>query len=79
MDQFLKELEGCPLFKDILPHDLKGLLACLEARSFTFQKGQTILSEGEAAGSVGVLLEGEAQVSRTDYYGNRSILSELGV
>ena len=40
----------------------------------TYDKKNTILSEGRPAKQIGVVLDGSAQIQRVDYYGNRSIL-----
>ena len=36
------------------------------------------LREGDSARFIGIMLSGSAQITRTDYYGNRSILSDIG-
>ena len=41
------------------------------------KKGETILAEGAPARDVGILLSGQAQLIRTDYYGNRSIMLSI--
>lgn len=70
-------LVSCPLFSGIAVDDLQGMLNCLGARYMTYQKGEIILSEGEPARDVGVLLSGGIQLIRTDYYGNRSIMMNI--
>lgn len=70
-------MADCPLFDGIASEDYSGLLACLCARRMTACKGQTILSEGSPARDVGILLSGRAQLIRTDYYGNRSIMLDI--
>ena len=70
----MTNLSRCPLFANIDEADLPGMLACLGARTLTAGKGQFILREGDPATDVGVLLSGQAQIVRTDYFGNRTIL-----
>ena len=70
-------MTDCPLFDGISPEDFSGLLACLGARRMNARKGQTILAEGDPAKDVGILLSGRAQLIRTDYYGNRSIMLDV--
>ena len=53
------------------------MLSCLGATVRTYEKNQVILSEGDAAERIGVVLTGAVQIIRVDYYGNRSILTEL--
>ena len=53
------------------------MLSCLGARIVSFDKKYTVLSEGSPAKHVGILLTGSVRVVQMDYYGNRSILSEI--
>lgn len=71
------QLIHCPLFDGISSEDLPGMLHCLGARSMSADKGSTILEEGSQAKDVGILLSGSAQMIRTDYLGNRTILSNV--
>lgn len=72
-----KQLACCPLFDGISAEDLQSLLVCLGARSMHAQKGSTILAEGTPAKDIGILLSGCAQVIRTDYAGNRTIMMNI--
>jgi len=54
------------------------MLTCLDARVEHFDKKYTILTEGKPARFIGIVLSGTAQIMRIDYYGSRSILSEIG-
>lgn len=56
---------------------LNRMLACLGAKVEHFDRKQTIFAEGEEAKDIGILLSGGAQEIRIDYYGNRSILSDI--
>lgn len=73
----LQILQQCTLFEGIRPEELSGLLKCLGAQRRCCAKGSMILAEGEAAGRIGILLEGAAQVIREDYTGSRSMLAVL--
>ena len=72
-----EKLLSCPLFRGIEEQELKAVLGCLGARQAVFEKGEAILSEGDPARDVGILLTGQAQVVRADYYGNRSIVMHI--
>ena len=78
MKKYLEILKSCPLFRDIENEDLLKMLVCLDASVVSFDKKYTIFSEGTPARYLGIVLSGSVQVIRMDYYGNRSILSELG-
>ena len=56
---------------------LTGMLGCLGARRAFARKGQYILQEGAPARDVGILLSGQAQLIRTDYCGNRTIMLNI--
>lgn len=79
MKNYLKILKKCPLFMEIEDDDLLRMLTCLGARIVCFDKKYTVLAEGSPAKYIGIVLSGSVQVTQVDYYGNRSILSELGV
>lgn len=74
---FSEILQHCPLFMGVEEKDLGTVLKCLGAKRRAFAKGEMILCEGEPARDVGILLTGRAQVVRTDYWGNRSIMMHI--
>ena len=77
MKNFSENLKKCPLFLGIEEESLNRMLACLGAKVEHFDRKQTIFAEGEEAKDIGILLSGGAQEIRIDYYGNRSILSDI--
>ena len=77
MKKFFKTLGTCPLFDGISVDDISGLLACLGATARKVPKHHHILSEGEPAKLLGILLSGSAEVINQDIYGNRNIVSRI--
>ena len=77
MKQYMTVLQTCGLFAGITENQLLTMLSCLGATVRSYEKNQIILSEGDAAERIGVVLSGAVQIMRVDYYGNRSILTEL--
>ena len=77
MKKYFEILKKCPLFDGIGEEHLERMLPCLGARVAAFDKKYTILAEGNSARYIGIVLSGSAQIVRNDYYGNRSILSEV--
>lgn len=77
MRVFLKTLRDCPLFRGIDEEKIPLALKCLGAKQVEYKKGEAILREGEDAGRFGIVLSGEAQIVRVDFYGNRSILASV--
>ncbi len=77
MEKYLPILRACPLFDQVSDGDIPGMLGCLGAAVREIKKGQYILTEGEPALYVGILLSGSAHVVKQDFYGNRSIVSSV--
>lgn len=70
-------MRNCPLFQGIDDESLSRMLTCLGAKREKFEKRNDILSEGVRAKDIGIMISGEAQEVRLDYFGNRSIISEI--
>ena len=77
MKKYLKILRNSPLFSGIEEENLLRMLTCLGARIASFDKKYTVLAEGNPAKYIGIVLTGSVQIVRIDYFGNRSILSEI--
>ena len=77
MRNFINIIKECPLFQGIKEEELSAILGCLGARRLSFDKGRYIFSEGDPAKQIGIVLSGSVQVSRDDYYGNRTLMSRL--
>jgi len=78
LKKYLEVLKKCPLFEQIGEENLLRMLVCLGAKVEFFDKKYTILTEGRPARHIGVVLSGSAQIVQVDYYGNRSILGNVG-
>lgn len=77
MKNFLPVLQTCALFADIRPEDIPGMLSCLGAFVRDVKKNQQILTEGDPAQYVGIMLSGSANTVKQDFYGNRSIVARI--
>ena len=77
MEKYFGILQRCPLFAGVADDELAAALDNLGARVVSCGKRQTILSEGETIRFIGIVLSGTVQIVRVDYYGNRSILSNI--
>ena len=75
MEEYFDILSQCPLFAGISQEELKSMLSCLDGRITHIAKGSPVFLEGEPATFVGVVLSGKVQILRTDFYGNRSVLT----
>lgn len=78
MKKYLEILKECRLFDDIEQDDLLKVLNCLNAKIEFFDKQYTIFAEGTKIKHIGIVLSGSVQIIQVDYYGNRSILSNVG-
>lgn len=74
MKEYLKILKKCTLFNTIATDNLESLLGCLNAKIYSYKKGETIIAEGTQARYIGIVLSGSARIMQIDYYGNKSIL-----
>lgn len=77
MKKYLPVLQKSPLFSEIGETDLLSLLDCLGGTVRDYPKGSTVFCEGDRPTYLGVVLSGEVRITRTDYYGNRSIVAAV--
>ena len=77
MKKYLNILKKCALFAGVGEENLLRMLTCLGATVDNYDKKYTVLVEGASSKYIGIVLSGTVQVTQTDYYGNRSILSHV--
>lgn len=77
MENYQKILKKCNLFSGIDEKDLSALLGCLCAKKRCYKKREIILNEGDFIKDIGIIISGEAQILRMDYYGNRSVIATV--
>ncbi len=77
MKKYLEILKKCALFQNIEEEKLLTMLTCLGAQVISFDKKYTVLTEGKPAKYIGIVLTGSVQIIQIDYFGNRSILSNI--
>ena len=77
MKKYFEILRKCPLFDEIEDENLVSMMSCLDTKTAIYNKKETIFAEGDPAKHIGIVLSGTAQIERTDYYGNRSILASI--
>ena len=75
MEEYFDILSQCSLFSGISRQELGLMLNCLDGKITDIGKGCPVFLEGDPAEFVGVVLSGQVQIVRTDYYGNRSVLT----
>lgn len=75
MKKYYDTLISSPLFSHIPENKLDELLKSIKAKVKVFSKAEAIFLEGSPAIYIGIVLSGTVLIVRTDYYGNRSIVS----
>lgn len=78
MTKYFEVLDRCPLFYHLSEQDLPLMLDCLEAKVVCYKAEEVLIAEGDPAGSVGIVLSGAVRIVRDDYWGNRSIVADIG-
>lgn len=66
-----------PIFQNIPEAELDTLFHCLTPKQRRFCKNDFILRAGEPVQNMGLVLEGTVLILKEDYWGNRSILSQV--
>lgn len=77
MEELIKNLEDCILFKNIENSQILPLLNCLEYKIKEYKKNQLVFQNGCKTNKGGIVLNGALQIVQYDYFGNRSILSRI--
>lgn len=77
MKNNIKTLIRSPLFRDVSEKDIESMMGCLGATERKYRKNEVILLAGAKVSSIGIVVEGNAQITRDDAEGNRTILSEI--
>lgn len=77
MKNYLPILKKSNLFMGMDETEIEAMLSCLSSRIKSFGKNETILRSGEKISSVGMVLSGLAFIEKEDFWGNRSIISEI--
>lgn len=78
MEKYSILLKNSKLFQGISVDEITSMLACLSAVRRSYAKGEYVFRRGERIDSVAVLLEGSVHIRKEDYWGNLSILNEIG-
>lgn len=74
-----KLIKRTALFDGIDETEIAAMLDCLSATTKNYKKDRIIYRIGDITTLVGAVLSGRAYAIKEDFWGNRSILSEIGV
>ena len=79
MKKYIPVLKRSQLFSGVLEDEIAAMLSCLDAKVRTYQKGEYIFRQGEHVSFITILVEGNLYIQRDDFWGNRSIVSRVGI
>ena len=79
MKKYIPILKRTQLFAGVMDDEIASMLSCLEAKLYTYKKGEYVFRQGEHIEHITVLVEGDLHIQRDDYWGNRSIINRVGV
>ncbi|WP_077610376.1 Crp/Fnr family transcriptional regulator [Clostridium sp. Marseille-P2415] len=77
MEEYLPVLKKSSLFSGVRPDEINAMLKCLSARQKHFKKEEFIIRSGDYIHSVGMVLSGTALIIQEDFWGRRTIISEV--
>lgn len=77
MENILESLKKVSLFGDIETAEIKSLLTCLSAKTGYFKAKEAIFLAGDKAEFVGIVLSGQVQIVKEDFYGNKNIVASV--
>lgn len=78
-EEYYPATRSSQLFSGVSKEELAAMLHCLEVKVVEYPKGSCILRTGDTVESIGLVLSGSVLVVQEDIWGNRSILSKVGV
>lgn len=79
MKEYIGILKNTGLFLGVSESDIESMMTCLGAWAQDYDKGEYIFRQGEYLENICVLLSGSVHIQTDDYWGNRSIISEISV
>ena len=65
------------MFAGIGEEEISAMLSCLGAKLCHYKKGEYVLRQGDRPGAIVILVKGSLHIQKDDYWGNRSILSQI--
>lgn len=79
MKELIPILKRSWLFAGVTDKEIETMLSCLDAKVRTYKKGEYVFRQGEHIDQIALLAKGELYVQQDDYWGNRSIIHDVGV
>lgn len=79
MKKYIPVLKHTQLFAGVGEEEISAMLGCLQAKLCTYKKGEYVFRQGEHPGDISVLVDGSLHIQKDDFWGNRSIITSVGV
>ena len=77
MKEYISVLKQTRMFAGIGEEEISAMLSCLGAKLCHYKKGEYVLRQGDRPGAIVILVRGSLHIQKDDYWGNRSILSQI--
>lgn len=75
---YIIEICKSPLLNGISKADAIRLMDCLSAQKKEFERNDYIFRQGQAVSLIGLVISGRVHVVKEDFWGNRSIITQIG-
>ena len=79
MKKYIPILKQTKLFDGLREEEISAMLGCLQAKQYSYKKGEYVFRQGEYLNNITVLVQGNLHIQKDDYWGNRSIINTVGV
>ena len=79
MQNYYNQIKNSPIFFGLSEEELKGMLACFNARIKEFENGEIIIRQGDMVKNIYLVLEGNVNIEKDSYWGRRIIVTQLGI
>lgn len=77
MKKFIPILKEAKMFSGVREDEIASMLSCLDAKAYSYKKGEYVLKQGEHLNHITVLVSGKLHIQKDDYWGNRSIIGQI--
>lgn len=76
-EKYVDVISKTALFEDMEKANISAMLECLKPKACSYKRNEFIVSAGDAFESIGIILKGEATVSKENAAGNRVVMKIL--
>lgn len=77
MEKYISVLKKSIIFNGLSDEEIRATLIDLTPKKISCEKGNFIIRNGDIIKSFGIMISGKAIVIKEDFWGNRSVISEL--